>query len=354
MYRSIYAVLFTITLGLFLAFVGCSEDTTSPGITGAGGDTTSLTMLDVAGIVRAVTPPVYSAPQGVVANDSFEIWTQGDYPLLEKVFGDDEPQTLEQNIYEFEFFMGMLDSILLVDENGDIVTGTYIDSVVREEQGQANVYHGTFEVSALAGVTTIPVAEQDIMGTSYSLDYLIEITIDEIPGGEVKVGFSLDSTEQAMLVYISNMDDDTASTQSSIVYSTLDPRDSTFVFKGVMYGSRPEGIHSVAYIISSESSGEFGYRASWIYDQVGYEDWTSLGAIIGGGNKDVEFALKFRQYYPVTAQNPDSNWSFDEVFGPNYSNGSGLISSYSTYVNEELIIGYSMLPQAVVANPWAQ
>lgn len=353
MSRRISALLFLTSLAVIFAFAGCSDEAAGPGINDGDADTTNLLMIDVADIVRSVTPPVYSAPQGAIARDSFEVWTQGDYPLLESVFGDEQVQTLERNVFEFEFFTGMFMDVLLVDENGDIITGTYIDSVTRLEQEQEMVYHGTFEVSALTGATTIPAAVQAVLGTSYNMDYLVEITIDEIPGGEVKVGFKLDSTEQAMIVYLSNMDDDTASTGSSLVYSSLDPRDSTFVFKGVLHGSDNYGTYSVAYIISSEISGEFGYRASWVYDDIG-SDWEpSLGCIIGGGNKDVEFALKFRQFDPADAQTADTLWSFEEVFGPNYSNSAGLISSYSSYVDEALIIRYDKMPLTTILNPWA-
>ena len=93
---------------------------------------------------------------------------------------------------------------------------------------------------------------------------------------------------------------------------------------------------------------------SWYSDEIPAPDNTLLGCIIGGGNKDTEFALKYRQYTPADDAQIDAEWSFDEVFGPNYTDGTGLITDHATYVNEELIIGYSMVPQTDVVSPWAE
>ena len=44
--------------------------------------------------------------------------------------------------------------------------------------------------------------------------------------------------------------------------------------------------------------------------------------------------------------------SLDQVFGPNYSEGTGLLSAYEEYLNEDLIFGYDVVPQAMLTNPW--
>lgn|GEM_PF-1351072 len=359
MLRKLAAIFAVLLLSAGMIFTGCSEDSSTPTTPGGGSDTLTLEIMDVAEIIRAVTPPVYNAPQGFPATDSFEVWTQGDYPLLEMVFGDEEDQTLDRNIYEFEFFTGMFREHMLVDENGAIITGTYSGEIVREEPGGGDsTYHGTFLVSNLTGNTTVPANVQSIIGTSIDFDYLIEIAVDEIPNGQVKVGFKFDSTEQSMMVWLNNMGGEPDRSSSSLVYSTLDPRDSTFQFKGTSYGSDNYGTFSTSYIVSSEANGEFGYRSSWFWEeanpQPGTEDTMSYrGSIIGGGNKDVEFALKFRQFRPADSETADQYWSFDQVFGPNYSEGTGLISSYAAYVNESLIIDYDDITLEMIPNPWA-
>ncbi len=338
-----------VALAGMLIFAGCSSD--EP--TGTTTATTTLEMVDVAQVIRNVTPPVYVAPTSAPAIDSFEVWTQGEWPLLETVFGSNEPQSLEQNIYEFGFFTGAIKDIIQLDANGDVITGDYIDSVVRVEQGLDTTFHGTFTVSELTAQTTIPTACQEILGTTYDLDYLIDISIDEIPDGNVKVGFKIDSTEQILVVYLTDMSGEPGRTESSISYSSLNLADSTFIFKGVMYTTNPYGIFSTAYVISSVTEGEFGYRSGWVSDESGQE-YNMRGGIVGGGDKDVEFALKYRQWVPFDTTVADPNFTFDQVFGPNYTEGTGLISAYEEYTNDSLFIDLDLIPDAVVADPWAE
>jgi hypothetical protein len=79
-----------------------------------------------------------------------------------------------------------------------------------------------------------------------------------------------------------------------------------------------------------------------------------LGCIVGGGNKDVEFAMKYRQFKPADTTEMDSYSSYDQVFGPNYSEGTGLISEYDAYLADELIYTYEAIPSAQVVSPWAE
>ena len=84
--------------------------------------------------------------------------------------------------------------------------------------------------------------------------------------------------------------------------------------------------------MSSETTSDFAYRMSWFSDSPGLDE-TLLGCIIGGGNKDVEFAMKYRQYMPADSAVMDSACMYDQVFGPNYSEGTGLISDYDAYLS---------------------
>jgi len=344
-----------VVFALMLAFVGCSDDDSNPATSSSGtADTTELNLIDIAQVIKDVAPPVYAAPILKSSPDSFEIWTEGDYPLLYKVFGEDDPQTLYRNVEFFEMFMDMIDGMLLVDENGDLIPGTFTEAHTDTIDGQEITRTGTCTVSALTTATAIPTACQGILGTSHDLDYLVEVSIEEMPEAELQIGFKLSETEQTMLVFQANMSGIPGDTESSITYASLDPSDSTFVFKGFMYCTHSEGAETftTSFIMTSENTGDFSYRMSWYSD--GIPDSDLLGCIIGGGNKDTEFALKYRQYTPADAAEYDAEWAFDEVFGPNYTNGTGLITDYATFVNEALIIGYDLVPHAVVPNPWAE
>lgn len=79
-----------------------------------------------------------------------------------------------------------------------------------------------------------------------------------------------------------------------------------------------------------------------------------LGCIIGGGNKDVEFALKYRQFMPADAEEMDEFSAYDQVFGPNYAEGTSLISEFDEYVNEALIYTHEAIPIETFPSPWAE
>ncbi len=351
MSSKLFTFMLMASFALMLAFVGCSDDD-NPATSG-GADTTALSLINIADIIRDVAPPVYSTQVSKSAPDSFEIWTEGEYALLGKVFGDDDPQTLYRNIEFFEMFMEIIDGTILVDEDGDLIPGTFTNTHTDTVDGQEITRTGTFVVSALTTATVIPTECQGIFGTSCDLDYLVEISIEEMAEAALQIGVKLSETEQTMLVFQANMSGIEDDTESSITYASLDPSDSTFIFKGFMYCTHDEGAETftTSFNMTSEATGDFAYQMSWYSD--GIPDSDLLGCIIGGGNKDTEFALKYRQFTPADDTEYDSEWAFDEVFGPDYSNGTGLITDYAAFVNESLIIGYDLLPQDEVASPWA-
>jgi len=362
MSKKFLTILLAFALAVALIIAGCSEEDTTPtgGSDGDGGgdgtpaDTTTLNFVDVTAVIKNVAPPVYSAPVAKMAADSFEIWTQGEYPLLEKVFGNEDPQTLYRNLDDFEMFMEIITEMILVDENGDVITGTFTESVTDTIMDSVVTLNCTVTISELTSATVIPTAVQNVIGTSYDLDYLVETSVAEFPTGEVDFAFKIDSTSQTIVSYQKDMSGEPGATESQVVYSTLDPRDSSFVFKGAMHNVDSEGTFCVAYIMTSEVGGGFSYRMSWYGTDPLDPEYSILACIIGGGNKDIEFAMKYRHYIPADATDNDPEWSFDEVFGPDYTNGTGLITDYADYVNEALIIGYSDIPLTAIPNPWNQ
>jgi len=355
MSTKLFAFMFMVAFALMLSFAGCSDDDSNPATSGSGtADTTALNLIDVTQVIKDVAPPVYTVQVLKSPPDSFEIWSDGDYPLLGKVFGDNSSQSLYTNVEFFELYMDIIDGEILVDANGDPIPGTFTKTIVDTIMATPVNFHGTGTVSILSSTTTIPTAFQEMLGTSYDFDCLVEITVEEIPSGLVQIGLIFSATEQTLLIYHTNMSGIPGTSESSITYASLDPSDSTFVFKGVEYCTHDNGAETFAtsFIMTSETIGDFAYRMSWYSDDI--PDGDFLGCIIGGGNKDTEFALKYRQYSPADATEFDAEWAFDEVFGPDYTNGTGLITDYATFVNEALIIGYDQVPQAVVPSPWAE
>lgn len=343
MFKSFMAVLFMACL-LLLA-VGCSDDdsTSSP-------QSNHLNLLDIEDLVEETAPPEYTAPSGgPAATDSFEIWTTGEYALLGKVFGTEDPQTLYKNLYEFTEFLEAVQHMVQTDEDGNIITGVYIDSSMVEMEGEGLVMaHFTATITELEEVTTIPAIGQTILGETVDLDLLITVESDIFTA--MQFGVTINETEQTILSFHNNDQGDKEET--ILILASMDPTDSSYTFRGVGWVGYDNGnIFGFGYNITSESTSDFTYRMSWYANEL-EEDM--LGCIVGGGNKDVEFALKYRQFMPADAEEMDEFSAYDQVFGPNYAEGTSLISEFEEFVNEDLIYTIDAIPVEDFPSPWAE
>jgi hypothetical protein len=339
---------------LMVGAVGCSDDekTTTP--TPTDPVTSPLELLDLQALVEAVAPPEFTAPVSIPTGvDSLGVWTTGDYPLLEKVFGSSDPQSLYRNINDFKQNLRILSSAVLVDENGDIVAGEFTDSILIDLNGDSTMAHYTGVVTALTDPTAIPAQSQAIIGENVDIDYLVTITVDEMPGSTEQFGLTANDSVQTILQF-HMMTEEGVRTESNLVYATMNLNDSTFTFRGLGYvGYVSTEIFAYGYNMTSESTSDFSYRMSWFSNELP-DDETMLGCIVGGGNKDVEFAMKYRQFKPADTTVMDSYSTYDQVFGPNYTEGTGLISDYEAYLADELIYTYEAIPTGQVTSPWTE
>ena len=351
--------LFCVAALTLILVIGCSDDKTTTPTTPAGNDdtvtvssdTTPVEMADFSAIVEEAAPPEYVAPSGSPsAIDS--AWQYGQSPLLNTVFGSNEPQALYRNIEEFTRNMEILGRVLRQDGDGNIITGSYDDSALVDMDGTSTMAHFTATVNALSSPTAIPTAAQTALGATADLDYEISIAVDEMTGGSVHFGLKLTETEQTLLLFDANNGDQENQQESSLKLATLDLTDSSFAFKGVGYVEYTDTGEKFLYAfdITSESSSDFSYRESWFSNAT--PGITFRHSVIGGGNKDVEFALKYRMFAPADTTVADTSNALDQVFGPNYTEGTGLISGYSQYLSDGLIFGYAAFPQAMLADPW--
>jgi hypothetical protein len=348
MHRLTNTMLVTVAIMALGLFAGCSEDETP---TTPDTQTYDLNMIDLEALVDQVAPPEFVAPSGA-PNEIDSVWLYGDYPMLGKVFGSTDPQTLYANIDAFKMFMGMIAGMVPADVNNNLITGVYVDSVMVDMNGDSIMMHCTATVTALSDSTVIPAEAQEVIGTAVNLDYLVSIVVDEMPNGVVNIGVIINDTEQTLLLYDENMGDPT-DTQSRLLYASLNPVDSTFVFKGIGYVLHADNEQfSYVFDITSEANSDFSYRMSWYSN--GSLEFDILNCILGGGNKDTEFALSYRMYAPADTTVADSVSMYDQVFGPDYSDGTGLITDYSSYVDEGLQFTYGVIPQAMMTNPWAE
>lgn len=342
-----------LVVSILALVVGCSKDKTAVTPTQ---ESNPISMVDVGAIIEAVAPPEFVAPAtSPSAIDS--AWNTGQYPLLEKVFGSRDPQTLYANINDFKMTHEILTNAMRVDENGNLIRGIYVDSHTVDFGGQIETIHFTATVTALDGPTAIPAPVQAVMGTSVDVDYLVSVVVTEMPIGVIRIGMTLNDSVQRVFQWDEGTSNDDE--QTRLVYADLDPRDSSFTFKGVGYCQHPVNEQwpngdrfCWAYNITAEANTDFSYRMSYFSN--GTPGMTFLNCFLGGGNKDTEFALKYRTFHPADSSICDSLWALDQVFGPSYSEGSGLLTDYASYLADELMFPYSAVPQEMIANPFEQ
>jgi len=331
---------------LFL-FVGCSDDSPT-GTTVDNNDTdwTSIQFANFDQLVNKIAPPVYVSPQSSPA--TLDDWTTGDYSLLGKVFSESEPMSLYWNLETFEANLSELEMFLLVNDSCDVM----VDSSSGEGDSNPGDY---IEITELTTATTIPSEMSPIIGASVTVENLITFNFPDMEEGEInQVGFTLNDDEQTILAF-QRMPEEGTIIVSMVYYAHFDAVDSSIIMKGVVFKDYGDGTSARwGYNINSVNTSEFAYRMSWYSEDIPGND-DMLACIIGGGDKDVEFALKYREYKPADSTDHIADMALEQVFGPNYTTeGESLITAFSTFVNDDLFFGYSSMPTALMSSPWAE
>jgi hypothetical protein len=336
------ATLFVIILLAFVA--GCSDNTTSP-----NDETTSLDIVDLESMIEDVAPPEYAGPSSSPSSvDS--VWSYGDHALLRLVFGD-EPQSLYSNAAQFSEMMTAMETIMEVNANGEVVTGSYSDTVSIDGMDIPVIAI----VTALTEPTPVPTEAQAIFGTTFDLDYLISVTVIGDENMNARIGLSISSTQQT-IAYLSASEPGSSDEQADLRYASFNLVDSTFTFKGLGYNHYASGEYFLnAFDISSTTDNDFAYRVCWYneYPEASPTD-DSYNCIIGGGNNQTEFALKYRRFIGDDFTEVDSTALYEQLFDPNYGEGTGLISDYDEYIDDALLFDYDVLSHVVITDPWEE
>lgn len=320
-----------LIMGLAILVASCGGDDSS---TGSSGSYRAVNFADYDALITEIAPPQYSGPSAT-PGDIDPDWNTGSNPLLGKVFSEDEPMSLYWNLAYFEDQTSEIEQLLQVDDS----TGEYLAG-------------NMITVTTLTSPVTIPSAASGVLGTSVSVGTLIEADFEGMPAGTInQLAFNQDSTQETILSYFYYPSTD--ETESSIFYATHNLADSSVTMKAVFVKLESDGSrHSWVYDIHSVNEDDFAYRMSWYAPDFG--DTSGLGCIVGGGNRDTEFALRYRQYRPAESSTYDSIYILDQVFTSSYGEGTSLLSSYSAFISESLIFGYSHHPQALLESPFGQ
>ena len=322
--------------------VGCSSDDKSTTPTGGGG--TDVQFTEFTGLVEAIAPPVYALPIGspMFAPDS--IWTEGSYPLLGKVFGEDEPMSLYWNTSNLD------DAIEILTEVVQQLADLGIEGDTSFTTGGS-----TIQVMTPAGLTTIPTECQGIFGfSSIDIDKVYKMVFtDGDFTNTYHLGYTSTDSTETYLTYYSTPAAEGDTAESFLYHAFVNLTDSSIEIEGVFfkdYGNQTSA--RWGYAIQTVDDADFAYRMSWYADDMG--ETSGLGCIIGGGNKDVEFALKYRQYTPADAQDTDSLYRLDQMFDGDYGYvGTGIATGYEDFVDEQDIYTLEYMPTALISSPWA-
>ncbi len=345
-----YSLLLAAVICALALATGCSDKTT----TNPSVDPQPMKIMAVDSLIRRVVPPEYTNPVGSPTSlDS--AWFAGSHPLLSSVFGNNDPQTLYANISKFKMNLDICSHFLKVGANGSPITGSVSDSVhIETTPGDSIWFHVTGTLTTLNGAVAIPSAAQAIVGASVDVDYLLSLQLQEIPTAAFYIALKVTDSNQTFLQFFK---DTGAKGETQMVYLNLKKSDSTFDFRGIGHCAQaPTGQavdssrFSWGYNISSSANSDFAYRMA--YTSNGGQAINQMFKYLGGGNKNTEFAMRYRSFVPADTAACDSLHMYDAVFGPNYTEGSGLVSSYDTYLNEDLFYPYTAIPQIHLANPF--
>jgi hypothetical protein len=315
-------------------------DDTNP-ITG-GEQLQTVAFDDFRDLVEGVAPPTYTASSTVPADSS--IWTAGDYPLLEKAFDANEPMSLYANVDNIDLSLTEIADFLRVDSLGNL-SG---DSSTAAQQGL------TYQIIQLGNGAAIPTGYQQVIGLlRVDVENLVQVTWN---GGDTKeshFGFTLNDSIQTVLCWNHYSQAGSNEVSTYLYYAHFNQFDSTLEIRGLSYKNYNDSATvRWVYDIEGIQPNDFSYRMSWYSND--FSGQPAIGTIVGGGDKQTEFALRYRQYTPPTSQSPDPNLLLDQTFGPNFTFGDTTIAaSYNTYVNENRILKYNAFPQSDIESPWS-
>lgn len=327
--------------------LGCSNDSnvTSTG----GGDNPEVTLSKYSDLVEAIAPPVFSGGGAFSrlfkpTDDSIS-WWYGDYCLLGKVFSEDEPMSLYRNTEELDNAVEFINTAI---ENG------ITDTSFTHEDDSGSV---AIEIAELTEAVVIPENCRGILKMdSLELDYFVEFALDSMDL-LYQAGFKKNDTDEYFLTYFSapyQSAEYPDGEESAIFYAHRDLSTDAIDIRGVFYkdyGDVDETKAIWGYHIKTVNDDDFDYSMSWYSNELP-DDQDLLGCIIGGGDKDTEFILRYRQCVPADTNVFDENYIMDRKFGSNYTDlGTDLSSFWTDLYPTDSMYTYDDLPTELLTSP---
>ncbi|MBU8871725.1 MAG: hypothetical protein KOO60_12735 [Gemmatimonadales bacterium] len=360
--KKLYLILSLIP-ALVCGFSGCSESDDpensntitdpipNPDLT----ETVHLNLSDYGALLAEVAPPVFVA-EG--AQKSLDDWTSGECPLLGKVFSDNEPMSIYYNIDALDGVVVMMEEALaqwefeLADE--DSTTGEQEEGEVAEETVDNG--GGSVVITPCTELLAVPVAYQDLLGETVDLDYTMVFESDQDPGMDLHFGFRQSEASETILAFhaYDYVEGEVLQSRDSFLfYAHRDLVTDAIEVKGLFckLAAGEEVYDKWIYEFATEGDSEFTYRMAWYAASPEF-----VGSIIGSGDKDVEFALRYQQYDSpnFVTSDPEDPWgNLTQVFGPDYSDlGATLNANWEVATPETGMFNGDDMPTGLLTSPF--
>ena len=343
--------LLALVLSIPLVFgIGCGSDGSSP--TDPGDSSTPNTGIDLSSyreLVEAAAPPAFSS----IARGHSD-WTSGDHPILGKVFSEHEPMSLYWNIDELDRLIVMIEEALAnweYDAAADTADGEPLEG---EEEIVENP-EGACYVSECTGPTVIQGFAAGLLGAQVELDYSIEIEIFDQPDQQLQFGFAQSETAETIVAFHAYDYAEfgpSGSRDSFVFYGHRDLVTDEITVRGVFakVDQSTQEQHQWVYEFRTVGDSEFRYRMAWYAP-----DPEFVASVIGGGDKDSEFALRYRQMNgPGFDQvDPGDPWGeLTQVFGPQFSDGGEFVAAHEELCPADQMFGHADMPGALLTSPF--
>ncbi|PWB72546.1 hypothetical protein C3F09_06490 [candidate division GN15 bacterium] len=333
-----------------MLLIGCSDDKPT-----ATTSTLTVTLSDFDQLLADIVPPEFVSISGVPSlapvppDTSFGCWTDGQGALLRSAFGNDRPMALHRNMHRLGETVQWMNRVRHVG-----------DTTFSGIAGDSGTLSGTMTVARLGEPTDMPGVCQSVLGdTALQLQYRVKVQLNEQTQTRLHAGFRQDDTCELMLAYHGTPAPDSLhpnAYEHCLTYAFRHRvRDSVMVravhFKE--YRNTANECAMWAYEVTSQNQNQFRYRMTWFADD--FADSNGVGCMIGSGQGETQFALRYQQMFPAERIEPDTldpHGHLYRLFGPNYADqGLTLTTAFNDATDPAKMYRYSDLPVALRLTP---
>jgi len=309
----------------------------------------SVQLSEYSDLVEEIAPPPYSAG-GTLGKLFFDpaimdsIWKHGEHALLGKVFGNsecDEPFALYRNMMELDESINQI--------NMGLETGE--DTIeVEEDDGY---FHCVVEIEELTSPVAIPEECQSVIGfETIDLDYHLSFSVVEMEDVQLDAGFKSTDSDETVLFFNSGVHEEEGQwngfTESNLFWATRDLVTDAIEIRCIFFKGLDDDKVMWGYEIKTVGTNDFQYKLTWYSNEQGVEDGF-IGRIIGGGNNETEFILRYQDFNISDTLDPNND--IIQMFTGNYSDAGADTIGYAQYVIESDYYTYDELPTSLIDNP---